>query len=364
MEHLDLFSGIGGFTLGFQRAGNFRTVAFVEQDKYCQKVLSHRWPNTRIIEDVRKVDGREFDGIDIITGGFPCQDVSVAGARTGLDGERSGLWFEFERIIEEARPRWVVIENVPGLLQSNGGRDFATIIRALGELRYGVVWRVLDSQYFGVPQRRRRVFIVGHLGSTCANEVLFEREGGRRDSSSGGEEEREATGTSTNRSKDDRGNGPGKAISINPRNYLVYDEVATTLQSKSTGGWSLNYMPVVAYWDGTQTVDTLDTSQLLKQQMMPEKRRFPVVWEMSHASEVVREHEDVLPTLNRRMGTGGNQVPLIGLRRLTPTECCRAQGFPDDWNAMCSDSQRYKQLGNAVTVNVIQWIAERILNVD
>lgn len=121
-------------------------------------------------------------------------------------------------------------------------------------------------------------------------------------------------------------------------------------------------MPLIrrAYWDGGQVTDTLDSSRLAKQQMMPEKRRFPVIWEMSHANEVVRSH-DTVPTLAKRMGTGDNQVPLIGLRRLTPLECERLQAFPDNWTAVNSDTQRYKELGNAVTVSVIKWLADRLV---
>jgi len=150
----------------------------VEFDAAARSVLERHWPNVPRLNDVREVSGDEFGSIDLICGGFPCQDVSVAGRRAGLAGERSGLWHEFHRLIDRAKPGTVVIENVPGLLSSNGGRDFATVLRGLVECGYGVAWRILDAQYFGVPQRRRRVFIVGSLGAGCAAEVLFESEGG------------------------------------------------------------------------------------------------------------------------------------------------------------------------------------------
>src|SRR5262245_16093118 len=156
MKCLSLFSGIGGFDLGFDLAG-LVTDAFVEIDKTCQAVLSTHFPHVQVIEDVRDCDGKWFAGIDVICGGFPCQDLSVAGKRAGLAGERSGLWHEFARIVGEAGPQWVVVENVPGLLSSNRGRDMGAVVGSLVDMGYGVAWRVLDAQGFGVPQRRRRV---------------------------------------------------------------------------------------------------------------------------------------------------------------------------------------------------------------
>src|SRR3990167_6174759 len=171
-----LFAGIGGFDLGFERAG-MKTLWQVEMDNKARAVLETHFPNAdRSVTDVKEVTHGRLPAVDVLCGGFPCQDVSVAGKREGLDGERSGLWFEFERIIGEYKPGWVVIENVPGLLSSNGGADFGLILYALVKFGYGVCWRIFDSQYFGVAQRRRRLFIVGHLGTGRANQVLFERE--------------------------------------------------------------------------------------------------------------------------------------------------------------------------------------------
>lgn len=180
MRFGSLFTGIGGFDLGFERAG-MDCAWQVEIDAACQSTLARHWPNVKRFGDVRNVGRDILDSVDLICGGFPCQDLSIAGKRAGLAGERSGLWYEFHRILAELKPQWVVIENVPGLLSSEGGRDFAAVLRGLVELRYGVCWRVLDAQYFGVAQRRRRVFVVGSLGDGCAAQVLFEREGGAWD---------------------------------------------------------------------------------------------------------------------------------------------------------------------------------------
>ena len=179
MKFGSLFTGVGGFDLGFERAGMVCAWQ-VEFDKNCQNILKKHWSETELFDDVRTVGKHNLAPVDVICGGFPCQDVSIAGKRAGLAGERSGLWSEFARIIDELEPKWVVIENVPGLLSSNRGRDFATVIRWLAERGYGVAWRILDSQYFGVAQRRCRVFIVGSFGSGSASEILFEREGVRK----------------------------------------------------------------------------------------------------------------------------------------------------------------------------------------
>ena len=185
MTFWSLFSGVEGFGQGLGDAG-MRCTLQVEIDAKCRSVLKRHWPNTERMDDVnrlrayleprnaRKVS-RELVRPDGICGGFPCQDLSVAGKRAGLAGERSGLWFVFRRIIALVRPSWVCIENVPGLLSSDGGRDMGTILGSLGQLGYGWAYRVLDAQWFGIPQRRRRVFIVGCLGDwRRAGEVLFE----------------------------------------------------------------------------------------------------------------------------------------------------------------------------------------------
>jgi DNA (cytosine-5)-methyltransferase 1 len=176
LSAFSLFSGVGGMDLGFDRAG-IPTIAQCEIDPKAASVLRRHWPDVPVINDVREVTS--MSGVEVIHGGFPCQDVSIgaASSRKGLEGERSKLWWEFHRILEEVRPRWCVIENVTGLLSSNRGRDMGAILGALGELGYGYAYRVLDARYFGVPQRRRRVFIVGHLGGRGAVEVLLEPEG-------------------------------------------------------------------------------------------------------------------------------------------------------------------------------------------
>jgi DNA (cytosine-5)-methyltransferase 1 len=170
------FAGIGGFDLGFERAGA-KVVFQCEIDKFCRQVLKKHWPQVELAGDIKMVEPKEIPkSANVWTGGFPCQDVSLAnqGKRKGLEGERTGLFFEFIRLVERNRPSWIVLENVPGLLNSNNGEDFRTILNTLGELGYGVAWRILDAKYFGTPQRRRRVYIVASYRSLRAAEVLFE----------------------------------------------------------------------------------------------------------------------------------------------------------------------------------------------
>jgi len=186
MKAVSLFAGVGGFDLALERAG-VPVVASVEIDKHARGVLQQQFPNTTLLEDVKDVTGDQlrelgFEGSDgIIVGGFPCQDLSVAGKRAGLAGGRSGLFWEICRILDETKAKWFVLENVPGLLSSNDGRDMGTVIQALVERGYGVAYRILDAQYFGVAQRRRRIFIVGCLGDNgrAPAEVLALIEGMR-----------------------------------------------------------------------------------------------------------------------------------------------------------------------------------------
>ena len=156
-----LFAGIGGFDLGFEQAG-FQTAWQVEIDPTCRAVLADRFPHAQQHEDVRTCLP-ELSAVDVIVGGFPCQDVSTMGKRRGLAGARMGLFFDAMHIVQSLQPRWLVLENVTGLLSSNDGRDFQTVLASLAECGYVGFWRVLDSRYFGVPTRRRRVFMVAGL---------------------------------------------------------------------------------------------------------------------------------------------------------------------------------------------------------
>ncbi len=411
MKFISLFSGIGGFDLGFERAG-MECVAQVEIDKSCVNVLNRHWRGVNKFEDVKECGKHNLPPADLICGGFPCQDLSIAGKRAGLDGKRSGLWFEFHRIIAELTPRWVVIENVPGLLSSNGGKDFAVLLRGLVELGYGVSWRILDSQYFGVPQRRRRVFIIGSLGSGRSAEVLFESEGSERNPSEGQEKGKDIAasivsrigkGGFTDPVNDNviaptlRGFGHGWQGQHNDTNAVV-----DTLQARDYKGVGNQYVEenklVAIGHSGGETLKFNEKANTLNAQSGSETTAMfngvfdattwtirggkegggkgylsnedgamtlggqeQYLWEPRSQDGAPRIHNDIVPSLNTAQG--GQRQPMIGVRRLTPTECERLQGFPDGWTDNQADTIRYRQLGNAVTVNVIEWIGNRIMKV-
>jgi DNA (cytosine-5)-methyltransferase 1 len=196
---VSLFAGVGGFDLAMQRQG-VKVVASVEIDKKAQEVLKKHFPQSTIFGDITEVTGEQLiasgftPSTGIITGGFPCQDLSVAGKRAGLAGERSGLFWEIARLVEETQTEYFIIENVPGLLSSNAGKDFGVVIGTMADLGYSLGWRVLDAQHFGVPQRRRRVFIVGRRDpQSSVAEILFKSEGLRRDLTQSKQERQDPT---------------------------------------------------------------------------------------------------------------------------------------------------------------------------
>lgn len=449
MKGGSLFSGIGGFDLAMERAG-IKVEWQVEIDEMCQGVLNRQFPETRRFTDVRSVGRDNLSAVDIVTGGFPCQDLSVAGRRAGLAGERSGLWFEFHRILQELSPRWVLIENVPGLLSSNRGRDFAVLLRGLGELGYRIGWRVLDAQYFGVPQRRRRVFIVGCLTDGRAAEVLFEREGSiwdpptRREK---GEETANDAPTSTLRgfghgwqgqhndtnpviagtldrksTSADRGSQANEAEFIVPipdpaysvqgvgskfgsgrhnqdtfavrtgqtgaNGHGVAEDVSHTLDGANAQAVAFtpqNFGNIGGGYKESDVLSTLDATPGSKQTQLianwqsgggkmddevaaslrsGAEHSSQFVWQNKQSAGEIRMQDDSIPTMTKYWGTGGNNVPFVGVRRLTPLECERLQGFPDGWTDGQSDSARYRQLGNAVAVPVVEWIIRRIVEVS
>lgn len=175
MKVASFFSGIGGIDLGLERAG-MEILFQCEILKFGQKVLKRHWPDIPLANDITKVNASDIPEVDVFAGGFPCQDLSLAnqGKRKGLEGSRSGLFYTYAALIEAKRPRWVFIENVPGLLNSANGEDFRAVVTTLDELGYGVSWRVLDAKFFGTPQRRRRTYIVASFGTLSSAEVLFE----------------------------------------------------------------------------------------------------------------------------------------------------------------------------------------------
>jgi len=397
LQLVSLFAGVGGFDIAAERSGIDPIVA-CEIDPQARGVLQHRFPNTILINDVKDVTGDKLreHGLDprrtIITGGFPCQDLSIAGRQAGLEGgERSSLFFEIVRILREFNPQWFILENVPGLLSSKRGRDMGIVVGELAELGYSFSWRVLDAQNFGVPQRRRRVFIVGHFGAdaTRVEQVLFESEGRRRDTEASGTQGQDIAGNIASSSKPDRkwpplvsptvtskwhkGNGgpaddehqnlvPAAVLIHNKQSdgdVRLYDDISPTVtRTWGTGG---NNVPMVE--TNPQRIDVFDTQFGSNAQVF--NNISPTLKHSQQSPSVA------FPTL-RREGNGHAVSTPTTVRRLTPMECERLQGFPDGWSAQRIDhkkgivvdqagSSRYKQMGNAVAVPVVEWIFNRLV---
>ena len=325
MKYLSLFTGIGGFELGIEQAYEFNNtkvarledgqktssvqdiqpdptstngrhvptcIGYSEIDKYACQIYQRHYPNHKNYGDITKINADELPDFDLLVGGFPCQAFSVAGKRAGFNDTRGTLFFNIARICKEKRPQHLVLENVKGLLSHDSGKTFQTILGVLADLGYFVEWQVLNSKYFGVPQNRERVFIVGHLGGEPRRKVF-------------------------------------PIYGTNRQNRLSSDAIAWS-KSHRTGKSPEDY-----------------------------KRK------NRGKTEMRINKNGILNTLSTGDGCGNqstsNFIDKYKIRRLTPLECERLQGFPDSWTEGVSATQRYKCLGNAVTVSVIREIVKRFL---
>jgi DNA (cytosine-5)-methyltransferase 1 len=320
VRYLSVCSGIEAASVAWESLG-WTPVAFAEIEKFPSKVLAHHYPGVANLGDMTRF--REWDidrnSVDVLVGGTPCQSFSVAGLRKGLDDSRGNLALTFIAMVEHFKPEWVIWENVPGVLSSSGGRDFGSFLGALGQLGYGFAYRVLDAQYFGVPQRRRRVFVVAHSSgdSRRAAEVLFEPESLRGNH------------------KTSRAQGQGIADA----------SITGTVSSKwakGTGGPA-----------GDECYNLV-----------------PVMYQHNQTDARLKIEPKTSQTVIARFGTGGGHTPLVRhhvlVRKLTPTECERLQGFPDGYtNIMPNtpDGSRYVALGNSMAVPVMRWIGKRIAGI-
>lgn len=316
MKFIDLFGGIGGFSLGMERSGH-ECAGYYEWDKYCVQIYNRNFRTDYKPTDITKLDAGEIPDFGCLCAGFPCQPFSIAGKRQGFQDIRGTLFAEIVRITEAKRPGLLFLENVKGLLNHDNGETFATILHSLSELGYALEWEVLNSKNFGVPQNRERVFIIGHLGEGCPEAVF------------------------------PVGQGSKDIIQVG-KNKEGQEDVAWALRGRD-------------YKDGTNFVYEKELIELTE---IPQ----PASIDMYHF-----QHGEKRPWTSRVMFDGNHATLQAGsshglinnnrIRRLTPTECERLQGFPDGWTEGVSDTQRYKMLGNAVTVNVIEEIAKRLTEV-
>ena len=343
MKYLSLFSGIEAATVGWHHLG-WECVGVSEIDPFACEVLKQRLPNTPNLGDITKITKEQLNeirtnGLDIVVGGSPCQAFSVAGLRKGLEDPRGNLMLQYIRVVATIRPTYFIWENVPGVFSSNKGRDFGTLLQAMEQLGYNMCWRTLDSKNFGVPQRRRRVFLVGSTrNGKHPFEILFESESLQRDNTESRETRQDNTSKTTTSTKEhDR-------LIVFPFKYPKLQQHSGCLMA-SDGAYKLDH----------QTV----TSEKL-------------IVEKQYASTLcARDGKGVASD-----SFGHDYQQLVNtktkVRRLTPIECERLQGFPDNWTRIswrgkepkdCPTSHRYKCLGNSMTTNVMRWIGERIAGV-
>lgn len=399
MRFLSVCSGIEAASVAWNPLG-WKAQAFSEIEPFPCALLAHHYPKTPNRGDMTKFQEWPDEPIDLLCGGTPCQSFSVAGLRKGLDDPRGNLMLTFGAIAGKYRPRWLVWENVPGVLSSNGGRDFGTFLGMLGQLGYGFAYRVLDAQYFGVAQRRRRVFVVGHLGDwRPAAAVLFERHSLQGHPAPSREARQAVAGTVSSRTtgggglgtdfecsgglqtvsnclnaKGGAGRMDAESETLIPTTGAAFD-VAHSLRgegfdaSEDGTGRGTPLMPVA--FDTTQC-----TSAANRSNPKPGDPCHPLA-AGAHAPAIA--HVDVMPTMmsganmpaghNARSGHSKDAyiVPTrMAARRLTPRECERLQGFPDDYTAIpyrgktAADGPRYKALGNSWAVPVVRWIGQRI----
>ena len=403
---VSLFAGVGGFDLALTRAG-VKVVAAVEIDKKCREVLALQFPETKLFDDVKGVTGEQLRAAGfvpergIITAGFPCQDLSIAGLRKGLDGSRSGLFWEIIRIIDETHAEQIILENVVGLLSSKQGQDMGIVITALVERGYGVCWRVLDSQNFGVPQRRRRVFIVASLRNHRRPvEILFEPDSSSRYLEESGKK-RKRLAAETKRSVDENSNelknevtstatllrmrggkeGGGKGALVSEEKSLTLatgnDQTLFLFQCnrKDDHGIHLDVAPTLGCFVGSIPL-AFAQRQSHSQYVMDDIASTITTNEQKQFSDLVIMNEpkafdtynQVVTDKNQTLSAAASDHSHIGtvwessvVRRVTPKECERLQGFPDDWTASQPNSSRYKMMGNAVSVPVVEWIIRRMV---
>jgi DNA (cytosine-5)-methyltransferase 1 len=418
MRYLSVCSGIEAATVAWHGLG-WKPVAFSEIEAFPSAVLAHHYPDVPNVGDMTKYKEWNLGAVDLLVGGTPCQSFSVAGLRKGLEDPRGNLALVYCGILDHFRPKWFVWENVPGVLSSGGGRDFGSFLGALAELGYGFAYRVLDAQYFGVAQRRRRVFVVGHLGDwRPAAEVLFESESLRRDTAPSRKAGQAVAPCVTNGPPFSRtGNERVEAEAMVVQPFPVANTLTARMHKGMNSDCNEGQTPVVQPMP-------INTMVALRHQALGERTGFgigeagdpaytltkghshavaqPMVL-MDQGGSVMNVEHDMVGTLRRETHghepvvmqpiapalTASNdpsrspqssevtqQVAAVhaastAVRRLTPVECERLQGFPDQYTSIpwrksevTPDGPRYKALGNSMAVPVMAWIGKRIKEVN
>lgn len=352
MRYISLFAGIGGFDLALNRQGH-ECVYVNEWDKYAAQTYEKNFKHKPDTRDIKTVSTDEIPGHDLLVGGFPCQSFSIAGKRGGFSDTRGTLFFEIARILRNKRPRHFILENVKGLLSHDSGKTFSTILGVLSDLGYEYQWQVLNSKDFGVPQNRERIFIVGHLRGQPRPKVFPLRS--EAETNIGGDK---------------------KFINLQLEGAKITNKTRT-IQARYHKGYSSRYgensgviVPTIRASQHKSGDNQTLVAQRIPLKFLTRNQRkiegdYAYTVDGANTGGVIisRPHgfnkggEKSIP--NMRFSSIQNEL-VNGIRRLTPTECERLQGFPDNWTKGVSDTQRYKCLGNAVTVNVVEEIVKRL----
>ena len=394
MKVISLFSGCGISDVGFHQAG-CESLAHVEIDKPATLVRKRHFPSAEHYDDIHDFNAFRFRGsCDVVAGGFPCQDYSVAGRRGGLSGDRGALWWQMLRVVDEAQPRYVWGENVPGLLSSSRGLSLYAIVNSLVELGYSVAWRVLDLRHFGVPQRRRRIQLVGtRMAGPCGGSSgvrIFEPDCLQRNPKTGKEAGEDsswvagtlsANGGGTTRPAENANEldfcipevaytlmaRPGGTL--DPTRDVIIAELSRTLLAKGNDPYDpslMTYIPeVMAFgWNksGSQTMQVSDTCDAL--QASPTSN--PAVLDLKQVTSRANRSQPSSETASTLAASSDLAVlQNARVRRLLPVECERLMGLPDEYTRWGCDgseisaTQRYKMLGNGWSVPQARWLAER-----
>ena len=342
MKFFDLFAGIGGFRVGMEKNGH-KCIGSCEIDKYARQIYAKNFGHEPEYRDVTKLDPKSIKDFDCLCAGFPCQAFSLAGQRRGFEDTRGTLFFEIARIAREKQPSLLFLENVKGLLSHDKGETFRVILETLDELGYWYEWRVVNSKNYGLAQNRERVFIIGHLRGQSTREILSFGEDGKGNDKSRRTLHPKDECSSTLTSTYWKGYGGGRPMiaeskikmlkNSNDDSYRIYstDGISRTLRSHPGGMGKMTG----AYAEKKTTM------------IMNANKN-------SNCKNRIQERDE-----SWALTGNSNDFSIwdnYRIRKLTPTECERLQGFKDGWTNGCSDTQRYKMLGNAVSTNVVEYI--------
>jgi len=393
VRYLSVCSGIETASLAWEPLG-WTPHAFSEIDPYACAYLDHYYPNVPNLGDMTKYGDWNESDIDVLVGGTPCQSYSIAGLRKGLDDPRGDLMLTFGAIADKYRSRWVVWENVPGALSTNGGRDFGTFLGMLAELGYGFAYRILNAQFFGVPQRRRRAFVVGYLGDwRRAAAVLFERESLQGHTAPSRKTRKgDSAGTEKGTRGDNRKGISSISLALSTRNNRFDLESQTfipsafALRGRESGAVAEfakgDYAHALRATTGGSSRDIICFSENSRAELRTHEVSSSISSSGSGKTGQGRpaicfsntagntnlgiKGDGMAPPITRRNGDPGNACLHGYVRRLTPLECERLQGIPDDRTLipyrgkLASDTARYKAIGNAMAVPVMRWLGKRI----